>query len=74
MIDAQAPLSNNILIVHTFEFLFTSVVPGLIWEFVEFLPRGFRDEIIPIVIGDRSVAVDNCSLFELKLYRGWLTR
>ena len=35
-INALAPPSNNHLIVHTLEFLFSSIVPGLIGESIEF--------------------------------------
>ena len=54
-VDALAPLSNNILIVHTLEFLFSSKFTGLIWEFVEILPRSFGGKITPKVIGDKSI-------------------
>ena len=64
-IDALAPLSNGILILHTLEFLFSYVVPGLIYEFVEFLPSGFSGKITPKVLGNKSVAVNNCSQFEI---------
>ena len=62
------------MIVRTLEFLFLSEVPGLIWEIVDFLPRGFGDKIIPNVIGDKPVALNNCSLFEINLFLDWLTR
>ena len=70
MIYALAPLSNNILIVHSGEFRFSSKVPGLIWEFVEILPRGFGGRITPKVIGDKYVALMNCSPFEFNLFLG----
>ena len=72
-IDALAPLSNNILTVHSLEFQFSSEVPGLIWEFVEILRRGFRDKITPKLLGYKSVALNNCSIFEIDLFLGWLT-
>ena len=34
----------------------------------------FGDKITPKVIGDKSVALNNCSLFETNLLSGWLTR
>ena len=43
------------------------VVTKLIWEFDEFLPRGFGGKITPKVIGDKFVALKNCSLFEINL-------
>ena len=63
MIDALAPISNNILIVHSLEFLFSSEFTGLIREFVEILQRSFRGKITPKVKGDKSVKLNNCSLF-----------
>ena len=74
MIDALAPLSNNILIVLTLVYFFLSGVVGLILEFVEILPCSFGDKITPKVIGDKSVALIDCSLFEINLLLGWLTR
>ena len=68
MIDALVLLSNRILIEHIFEFWFSPIVPGLIWEFVEFLPHGIWDTIIPKVIGDKFVIINNCSLFEIELF------
>ena len=53
-----------------FSFLFLSVVPGQIWEFVEFLPQGFQGNTILKVIGDKSVAWNNCSWFEINLWLG----
>ena len=60
--------------MHTLEFLFSSIVPVLIWELVEFWPREFGDKVIPKVICDKSVALNNCSLFKIILFLGWLTR
>ena len=68
MVDALAPLSNHILIVDTFEFLFSSEVVGLIWEFVEILPHSFGGKITPKVIGDKAVAWKNSSLFEFNFW------
>ena len=68
-IDALAPLSNNILIVHTLAFLFSFEVSGLIWKFVEILPRSFGGENIPKEIGDKSVTSNNFSLFEINLFK-----
>ena len=67
-------LSNNMLIVSILECFFSPKVPGLIREFVEILPRGFRDKITPKVIGDKSVVLINCSLNEINLFLGRLTR
>ena len=66
-IDALAPLSNNILIVCTLGFLFSSLVPGLIWEFVEFLPRRFEGKIISKVMDDKSVIAHYLNLFLIRL-------
>ena len=49
-----------------FGIIFSSEVPGLFGEFVKFLPLGFGGQITPKVIGDKSVALNNCSLFENK--------
>ena len=68
MINVLALLSNIILIVCTLEFLFSSKVPGLIWEFVEILPRGFGGKNTQNVTGDKSVAINNCSPFESNLF------
>ena len=68
MIDALAPQFNNILIVCTLEFLFSSVVPGLLWEFVEFLPHGFGGKITPKVKDNKSVAWNNYSLIEINYF------
>ena len=67
-IDALAPLSNKILMVYTLEFLFSSEFTGLIWEFVEILPRCFGGKITPKVIVGRSVEFNNCSLLSLNFY------
>ena len=56
------------------EFRFTSGVPGLIWEFVEFLLHSFKAYIIPDIIGNKSVEWNICSLLEFDLLMGWLTR
>ena len=74
MIDALALQSNNILIVSTLEFSFLSEVTGLIWEFVEILPRSFGGKITLKVICDKSVALIDCSLFEFNFLLGQLTR
>ena len=58
MIDALAPQSNNILIVYTSEFLFSSKVTWLIWEYVKFIPRGFGVKITPKVISDKSDTIN----------------
>ena len=65
---------SNILIVCIFEFLFLFEVLGYIWEFVEILLRGFRGKIITKVRGDKSVALNSCSLFENNLFLDLLTR
>ena len=41
---------------------------------MEFLLCGFGGKITPKVIGDKSVAWNNCSLFENNLFLDWLTR
>ena len=64
MIDALVPLYNNILIVRTLEFIFSSEVIGLFWKFVEIFPRSLGGKIEPKVIGDKSVALIDCSLFQ----------
>ena len=61
-IDTLALISNNVLKVYTLDFLFSYVVSGLIWEFVDFLPRRFGGKITPKAIGDKSVAMKYCSL------------
>ena len=53
--------------MHTFEFLFSSEAPGSICEFVESLPRGFGDKIVPKGTCNESVVINNCSLFKIKL-------
>ena len=73
-IDALALLSNNILKVCTLLFLLSSEVPGLIFEFVEFLQHGFGVKITLKVIGYKSVALNNCLVFKINLFLGWLTR
>ena len=62
------------MIVCTLEFLLSSVVPGLIWKLVEFLLRGFGGRIIPKLMGDKFVGLNNCSLLEINLCLDWLTR
>ena len=74
MIDALASLSNNILIVYTLEFSFSSEFTGLIWEFDEILPRSLGGKITPKVIGVKSVELIDCSLFNFYLLLGWLTK
>ena len=66
-INAPAPLSNNILIVCALEFRISSEVSRLFWVFINLLPRGFGGKITPKVIGDKFVALKNCSLFEINL-------
>ena len=56
------------------KFLFFFKNLGLIQEFVEFLPREFGDKITAKVLGDESVALINCSIFEYKLFLDWLKR
>ena len=73
-IDALAPLSNKVLIACTLEFRFSSEAPGLFLEFVEILLRSLGGKIILKVIGDYSVALIDCSLFEINLLLSWLTR
>ena len=68
-IDALlSPLSNNILIVCTLECLFSSEVPGLFWEIVEFLPRRLGGKITLKVMGNNSVALNDYSLLEDNLF------
>ena len=55
-----ALLFDIIFILLVFEFLFLSVVPGLIWEFVEFSRRGSVNEMIPKVISYKFVALNEC--------------
>ena len=57
----------NILIALTLELRYSSEVTGLIREFVGFLHRGFGGKITPNVIGDKSVALNSCKLFEIKI-------
>ena len=38
------------------------------------LPRRFGGKVTPKVIGDKSVAFNHCSLFEINLLLGWLRR
>ena len=57
----------------SFGILFSFKVPGLFWEFVEFLPCRFRGKITTKVIGDKSISLNNCSLFDINLFLGWLT-
>ena len=61
------------MIVHVFGFLFSSLVPELIGEFIEFLPYGFGGKILPKDIYDKLVVLNNCSLFKIKLLFGLFT-
>ena len=74
MIDTLAQLCHNILKVRTLEFLFLSVVFGLIQEFDEFLMCCFEVKIIPKVKDYKSVELNFRSLLELNLLMSWLTR
>ena len=51
--------------VWTLEFWFSFVVPGFIWEFVEFLPCEFRIITKSSVLSDKSV--DLIFVHKLKL-------
>ena len=55
--------------VHILEFLFSSEFTGIIGEFVEILPHSFRGNITPKFLGDKSVALIECSRFEINFYR-----
>ena len=55
MIDVLAPLSDNILIVQSLGFLYSSEVPGLIWESIL---HGFGDKIITKSICNISLALN----------------
>ena len=48
-IDALAPLSNDILIVHTLEFRFSSEAPELVCKFVEILPRSLGGKTVKTI-------------------------
>ena len=74
MIDTLAPLSNNVLIVPTLDFLFSSKVVGLIQELVEILLHSFGGKITPKVIGDKSIELIDCSIFEFNFLLGWHMR
>ena len=68
MINALALLSNNILIVCTLEFRFSSKITGLFWELGDFLMHSFGGKIRPKAIDNNSVVWNNCSLFEINLF------
>ena len=42
--------------------------------YVQILPHNFGGKITPKVIGNKSVALIDCSLFEINSFLGWLTR
>ena len=56
------------------DFLFSSVIPKFIQEFIKFLCCRFGSKIIPKFIGNKFVALNNCSLFYFDLFFGQVTR